>query len=91
MKRVLGIICVIATAAITYWNYQQDCSQSDLSDLFMENVNALARDESDEEKKFSYSYTGEECKVLVGGAYAKGKKVFCWSGKVHPVCVDCEL
>lgn len=59
----------------------------------MMNIEALANGESVEgEKKYKYQvWQNEECLIYVGGAYAKGKKVSCYSGSDHPVCVDCSL
>ena len=45
MKKILFSVAVIATVAIAGWNYQQN-KEVELSDLAMENVEALANDES---------------------------------------------
>ena len=46
MKKILFSVAVIATVAIAGWNYQQN-KEVDLSDLAMENVEALANGESE--------------------------------------------
>lgn len=45
MKKVLLTVAVVATAAIAGWNYQQNQQSIELSDLAMENINALATPE----------------------------------------------
>ena len=45
MKKIILAIAVIATAAIAGWNYQQNKQNVVLSDLAMENVEALAKGE----------------------------------------------
>ena len=44
MKKILFSVAVIATVAIAGWNYQQN-KEIELSDLAMENVEALAQGE----------------------------------------------
>ncbi len=46
MKKALYAVAVIATVAIAGWNYQQN-KEVELSDLAMENVEALASGEID--------------------------------------------
>lgn len=43
MKTRILAIAVIATAAIAGWNYQQNKQSVELSDLALENIEALAR------------------------------------------------
>ena len=43
MKKIILSIAVIATAAIAGWKYQQNKQSIVLSDLALENVEALAR------------------------------------------------
>lgn len=45
MKKIILAIAVIATAAIAGWHYQQNKQNVVLSDLAMENVDALAKGE----------------------------------------------
>ena len=45
MKKALYAVAVIATIAIAGWNYQQNKQSVELSDLALENVEALARNE----------------------------------------------
>lgn len=90
-KKLLAAIAVIFVESIGVYKYSHQ-SHLQLSDLALENVEALATGEDGQEKKFRYEYWyGSECYVLAGGAYAKGKKVTCFSGNDHPVCVDCAL
>lgn len=50
MKKIILSIAVIATAAIAGWNYQQNQESVELSDLALENVEALARIESADDR-----------------------------------------
>ena len=43
MKKIILSIAIIATAAIAGWNYQQNKQSVMLSDLALENIEALAR------------------------------------------------
>ena len=45
MKKIILSVAVVATAAIAGWNYQQNQQSVELSDLAMENVEALATGE----------------------------------------------
>lgn len=91
MKKIFGIIAIAAIAAATGWNFSQNQNEVELSDLALANVDALAHDESNQENKYRYTDSMEECTVYVGGAYAKGKKIICWSASDHPTCADCKL
>ena len=44
--KILGVIAFVAIAAAAGWNYQQNTSEVQLSDLALENAEALARGES---------------------------------------------
>lgn len=46
MKKYILSIAVIATAAIAGWNYQQNKQSVELSDLALENIEALADNEN---------------------------------------------
>lgn len=43
MKKLLGIIALVAIAAIAGWNFSQNQNEVELSDLALANVDALAR------------------------------------------------
>lgn len=43
---ILGVIAFVAIAAAAGWNYQQNTNEVQLSDLALENAEALARGES---------------------------------------------
>ena len=45
-KRILGAALLVAIAVAAGWNYQQNKQDVQLSDLALENVEALARGES---------------------------------------------
>ncbi len=44
--KILGVIAFVAIAAAAGWNYQQNTNEFQLSDLALENAEALARGES---------------------------------------------
>ena len=44
--KILGVIAFVAIAAAAGWNYQQNINEVQLSDLALENAEALARGES---------------------------------------------
>ena len=44
--KILGVIAFVAIAAAAGWNYQQNTHEVQLSDLALENAEALARGES---------------------------------------------
>ena len=46
MKNSILLFVVLTTAAIAGWNYQQSKQKVELSDLALENIEALASDES---------------------------------------------
>ncbi len=45
MKKIFFSVAIIATAAIAGWNYQQNQTNTELSDLALANIEALARGE----------------------------------------------
>ena len=47
MKKIILSIAVIATAAIAGWNYQQNQTNTELSDLALANIEALASGEGE--------------------------------------------
>ena len=44
--KILGVIAFVAIAAAAGWNYQQNTNEVQLSDLALENAEALSRGES---------------------------------------------
>lgn len=44
-KKIFGVIAFVAIAAAAGWNYQQNKNEVELSDLALENVEALASGE----------------------------------------------
>ena len=44
--KILGVIAFVVIAAAAGWNYQQNTNEVQLSDLALENAEALARGES---------------------------------------------
>ena len=58
MKKIILSVAVVATAAIAGWNYQQNQQSVELSDLALENVEALAR--SEDGKTYKYVFPGSD-------------------------------
>lgn len=46
MKKIILAVAVVATAAIAGWNYQQNQDKVEMSDLTMDNIEALASNEN---------------------------------------------
>ena len=65
MKKIILSVAVVATAAIAGWNYQQSKQEVELSDLALENVEALAQGENDQYSqniwKVYKTSTGHSC------------------------------
>lgn len=104
MKKKLlpGILALAVLLIAGYGMHRSMNSYGDLSDMALKNVLALAdgedpedpnpgEDDGGDENKYDYTELNEDCTVFVGGAYAKGKKIICWSGSTHPECADCKL
>ena len=67
MKKALDAAAVIATITIAGWSYQQN-KEIELSDLAMENVEALANDEDfnlDDFNDNCYWYQDKDCYYLI--------------------------
>lgn len=62
MKKILFSVAVIATIAIAGWNYQQN-KEVELSDLAMENVEALAQGEIENYYNFKLIPYPSGCKI----------------------------
>lgn len=94
MKTKIKALLIISIIACSYINYKVSShSKGTITDSLLNNVEALADDkENSGDKKFRYqTWHNEDCYIYVGGAYAKGKKVSCYDGNEHPICVDCTL
>lgn len=90
-KKILGALLVVGIAAGAAFNVNMNSDRNELSLLSLANVEALAG-ENEKDKKYRYDIQHHvECIVLVGGAYAKGKEIVCWSGNDHIECAKCTL
>ena len=45
LKRTIGIVAVVAMAAVAGWNYQQNQNKVEMAELALANVEALANEE----------------------------------------------
>lgn len=43
LKKTIGLVAVVAMAAVAGWNYQQNQNKVEMSDLALANVEALAQ------------------------------------------------
>lgn len=68
MKKVLLTVAVVATVAIAGWNYQQNQQSVELSDLALENVEALARSEDGSNYKYVYPGSDPTVKCVCSGS-----------------------
>lgn len=69
-KKMLGIIAFAAIAAVAGWNYNQNMNNVNLSDLALENVEALASGEGGTSVKICLAIWGE-CIDGVKAPYGK--------------------
>lgn len=60
IKKTFGLLAAVAVVAAAGWSYQQSKQSVELSDLAMENVEALATGESDYNQKIWERYYREE-------------------------------
>lgn len=90
-KKICGGIIVLTISIITVFNVNLNMQNNNSSYLSLANVEALAQEPSTEKKYRYETWNNSDCYIYVGGAYAKGKKVTCWDGSDHPICVDCTL
>lgn len=58
-KKIIGIIAFAAIAVTAVWNYQQKKQNVELSDLALENIEALARSEGPGIDQDGYKYVAE--------------------------------
>jgi len=58
-KKIIGVIAFAAIAVAAGWNYQQNKQEVELSDLALENVEALARGESADD--YCDDFTNSRC------------------------------
>lgn len=72
MKKKLSIIAIVAIAIAASWNYQQNKSDIKLSDLALENIDALASGES------IADLITENCVWSQGG-----QCTFTWNGRIY--------
>ena len=67
-KKFFGVIAFVAIATAAGWNYQQNKQSVELSDLALENVEALARNESGKNNKaLAQKANGEYCCTHLNG------------------------
>ena len=75
-KKIIGVIAFAAIAVAAGWNYQQNKQEVELSDLALENIEALARDETIRD---GYAY--KDCSNTDGSisctCTGRGKIIFC--------------
>ena len=62
-KKIIGVISFAAIAVAAGWNYQQNKQEVELSDLALENVEALARNEIENYYDFHLVSYSSGCKI----------------------------
>ena len=60
-KKIIGVIAFAAIAAAAGWNYNQNNQKVELSDLALENVEALARGEGIDQNGYKYVTEPRPC------------------------------
>ena len=60
-KKIIGVIAFAAIAAAAGWNYTQNNQKVELSDLALENVEALARGEGIDQNGYKYVAEPRPC------------------------------
>ena len=86
-------LLALAGAFASITSYQSLQGKNTIKNSKLENIETLSIIE-DEPVENKYDYTiweNDPCYILVGGAFAKGAKVSCYSGTKYPQCVDCKL
>ena len=67
-KKIIGVIAFAAIAVAAGWNYQQNKQDAELSDLALENIEALARNEGGKNNKaLAQKANGEYCCTPLDG------------------------
>ena len=67
-KKIIGVIAFAAIAVAAGWNYQQNKQDVELSDLALENIEALARNEGGKNNKaLAQKANGEYCCTTLDG------------------------
>ena len=89
MKAIKIIVLVVFAGSIFYQAQQkQEC----ITNIGLNEVEALAQNESGTEKVYDYTiWENDPCKVLIGNTIVPGKKVSCWPGNTYTDCVDCKI
>lgn len=89
MKAIKLIATVVFAGAIFYQAQQKQESATNIS---LNEVEALAQNESGTEKVYDYTiWENDPCKVLIGNTIVPGKRVSCFSGNTYTDCVDCKI
>ena len=61
-KKVMYAVACVALAAVAGWNYQQSQQESELSDLTLENIEALASGEGGPDwDHYKLVFEGKQC------------------------------
>ena len=67
-KKIIGVIAFAAIAVAAGWNYQQNKQDVELSDLALENIEAIARNEGGKNNKaLAQKANGEYCCTPLDG------------------------
>ncbi len=91
-RRFKIAVIILFMSGVVMCILSQNQKDYSMSDLVLKNIEALSVNENNGDKKYKYvTFPEEICYIYVGQAYAKGKKVTCWSGNEHPICVNCML
>lgn len=89
MKKIVLLCSFFGLSVMGVCKYNS--SHAALSDLQLENINAISRaiDDGDDKKKFDGSETNEQCIFAIGGIEISGYKPYCYDGAKYTSCPSC--
>lgn len=82
-KKFFGVIAFVAIAAAAGWNYQQNKQEVELSDLALENVEALARGEGSGNCKWRTRHSSATGWIAICDSYGVGYSCTCGDIKYY--------
>ena len=93
IKLFLSFVSIVATVA-TSWNFINSRDKSELSELALANIEALAQSNEGGEKKYQYvimDIPPQKCYGYINGTLVEGLKIVCLSGIKYSVCASCSF
>ncbi len=82
-KKIFGVIAFVAIATAAGWNYQQNKQEVELSDLALENVEALASGEGSGDCKWRTGHSSVTGWIAICDSYGVGYSCTCGEVKYY--------